>query len=160
MSTRPALYLDFDYVLNDSSWFHSDERKQLRKGSTSKLERLKIDLLSKYTTPLKNLCQETSTKIFVCSSWRMFLSDEELKEILSFHEIPFHGSIDRPKDNHHENSQVNLILKHVRTLSSETNWCVLDDLVSPFDVDGHGVQPEDGATQTDFETVKKILQVK
>lgn len=157
MIERPVLYLDFDHVLNDSSWFHSEERKRLRKGVFSKLERSKIDLLPKYVTPLKSLCQETNAIIVVCSSWRMFLSDNELEEILSFYEIPFHGSIERPKNTNQENSRVNLILRHASSLPSETRWCVLDDLVNPFDVDGRGVQPEDGATLTDFESVKKIL---
>jgi hypothetical protein len=156
-SPRPVLYLDFDYVLNDSAWFDSEERNLARKGKASALERAKLDILPRYTVPLVELIEETRARVIVCSNWRHIFRNEELQEILAERGIPFHGATRRPKMSEYRDIRVLAIREHARSLPPEVRWCVLDDLVAPAEVGGNGVQPEDGATAEDFARVRAIL---
>ena len=163
MTAKTVLFLDFDGVLNDEAWIQSNERIALGRASDGldyyahRLVRAKADIRPEYAAKVKALVEEIGCEVIVCSNWRSVFSDDELREILSHHGLPFHGATRRPRMSEYRDIRLSAILGTAHDFPAGTRWCVLDDQVDPTLVDGRGVCPDDGATDEDIAKAREIL---
>lgn len=168
MGERPVLYLDFDGVLNDIEWLSSDARSAAIQARAD-ADRIRLyeavcalaptqDLRPHFVARLARILAETDARLIVCSSWRLSMTDDDLRAALDRVGLPFDGVTPRQK---HKMSVYDArerdIAAHVATLPSGARWCVLDDDVSEARFPGHVVRPDDGVTEADADRVVQIL---
>lgn len=167
--TRPILYLDFDYVLNNSAWLGSEERKAAIDAyrAANDCGNFKAmcalapiqDLRPELVAHVKRIITETDARLIVCSSWRSSMTDDELRACLARVGLPFDGTTPRDpvRFSEYGNRQRD-IRTHAATLDPGTRWCVLDDDVGEREFPGHVVRPDDGVTAEQADRVVQILR--
>ena len=70
------IFLDIDGVLNSKKWFLSPEQAEKESYIEKSFDPKAVELLN-------TILKETSAKIVVSSSWRLWMSVEELAELLN-----------------------------------------------------------------------------
>ena len=146
--TKPVILLDIDGVLNSSAWISRPRGKTL---STKDYFLGMIDpLLAK---GVADLVLETNASVIVCSSWRITLSLEELREILGVFGIPLEGVTPLSPLRRTEE-----ILHFAEENLMGRPWIVLDDSMEVAAAQENTVRPRDGITRQDLERARCLMQ--
>ena len=156
---RPVILLDFDGVLNSLQFIGAQQRASGNRDTNT------VDWFVRWHTRLidpalaskvASLVRDYQCSVIVCSSWRDWFDDDQLRAILAAHDIPFHGSNAR-KTYPRNNSRYREVRDLVRKFPPGSNWVVIDDAVDSLMFEGRVVQPKDGLTDADMARARAIL---
>lgn len=158
-----VIFLDIDHVLNDTNWFHSDERYALRSEINSQalsprqkmLLKAVLDIKNEYVERLLHVTNNFDIKIVICSSWRNVFSREELQYIFNNFGIQIHDVCERGT------YKIQAIERYLLQNKNIKKWCVIDDCIDVSDagkIGGTAITPEDGLLDLDVPTLIKIFQ--